>query len=119
MQIGKNLKGELHAIDWSELKNGTAEHAVSYFLDVLWTLLIKYIPRKDIECTKSSHPWLNSRCRDALTKKNNAEGTDGYDAISKSCGDVLRDERQKYVERLKAKMTALPRGSKQWWRINR
>ena len=33
--------------------------------------------------------------------------------------DVLREERQKYVERLKAKMTALPRGSKQWWRINR
>jgi len=31
----KELEQELQNIDWSPLKNGTAEHAVNYFLDVL------------------------------------------------------------------------------------
>ena len=90
-------------IDWSPLKNGIAEHAVNYFLDVLWTLLLKHIPRKEIQCTKSIHPWLNARCRGALVKKNNAEGTEQFTAASDACGNVLREEREKYVEQLKKK----------------
>ena len=31
-----------------------------------------------------------------IDEKNIAEGTDAYVAISKSCGDVLRDDRQTY-----------------------
>ena len=101
------------------MKEGSAEDALLYFLDILWTLLTKHIPRKQIQCTRSSHPWLNSRCREAVTHKNNSEGSDNFLSASSQCTQVLFEERQKYVEKLKVKLAALPKGSKQWWRINR
>ena len=101
------------------LQRGTAQDSVNYFLDVPWTLLIKHIPRKVVRNKRSSHPWLNTRCREAIIQKNRAEGTDTFATAQSACDDVLREERSKYVETLKAKMAALPRCSKQWWRINR
>ena len=35
------------------------------------------------------------------------------------CSRILNEERQKYVQRLKEKLMSLPKGSKQWWKINR
>ena len=75
--------------------------------------------RETVRRTRNTHPWLNARCRTAIINKNVSEGTDSYQAASSSCAQVLREEREKYVEKLKAKLASLPRCSKQWWRINR
>ena len=113
------MKEDLEAIDWKPLKHGTAEDALNYFLDILWICLTKHIPRETVKRTRSSHPWLNAKCRAAIVCKNDAEGTGSFDAASNTCSQVLREERVKYVEKLKAKLAGLPRCSKQWWRINR
>ena len=113
------LENELSEVDWSSLQSGTAQDAANLFLDILWTLLIKHIPRKRIKSKHSSHPWLNSRCRAAIIQKNQAEGKDHYKVVQEQCSQVLREERANYVEVLKAKLAALPKCSKQWWRINR
>ena len=63
------LENELGDIDWKILDNGTAEDALNVFMDVLWTLLVKHIPQKQLTCTRSSHPWLNSRRRVAIIRK--------------------------------------------------
>ena len=115
----KDLEEELGKIDWSVLQKGTADDALNKFMDVLWNLLIKYIPQKKILCKKSTHPWLNSKCQAAILKKNKAEGTDAFASESATCAGILQDERTKYVEQLKAKIAALPKRSKQWWRLNR
>ena len=115
----KDLEAELEAMDWTILARGTAEDALNIFMDVLWNLLIKYIPQKKIVCKKSSHPWLNSKCQAAILKKNKAEGSDAFAPASAACADTLQEERAKYVEKLKAKIAALPKRSKQWWRLNR
>jgi len=114
-----SLEEELGKIHWDPLQRGTAEDALNYFLDVLWTSLLKHIPRKAIQTKHSSHPWLNSRCREAIALKNASEGTDAFPTADAQCSQVLREERAKYVEKLKAKLVSLPRSSKQWWRINR
>ena len=54
-----------------------------------------------------------------MIEKNNAEGSDNFQSAQERCSEVLREERIKYVEVLNAKLAALPRGSKQWWRIIR
>ena len=115
----KDLEVELAAIDWSILASGTADDALNKFMDVLWNLLIKYIPQKKIVCKKSTHPWLNSKCQAAILRKNKAEGSEVFQAESAACASILQDERAKYVEKLKAKIAALPKRSKQWWRLNR
>ena len=50
------LEKELSEIEWSNLKKGTAEDSLQYFLDILWTLLVRHIPSKKIKCKKSTHP---------------------------------------------------------------
>ena len=115
----QTLEKDLCEVNWTPLKDGTAEDAVMYFMDILWTLLIKHIPRKQIQCKRSSHPWLNSRCRSAIIQKNNSEGKSNFQEMHVQCDLVLREERAKYVEKLKAKLAELPRSSKQWWKINR
>ena len=57
------LEAELGAFDWQILSRGTSEDVLNAFMEVLWTLLVKYIPQGFVENKRSTHPWLNSRCR--------------------------------------------------------
>ena len=108
------IEHELTVFDWSSLRQGTAEESLNYFLEVLWNLLIKYIPRKDIVSRKSTHPWLNERCRNALVQKNGAERTSRFEAERFRCIQIFGEERAKQL-----KLQNLRRHNKQWWRINR
>ena len=69
----KDLKRDLKNMDWDELKNGTAEDALDFFMDHLWLLLCTHIPYQEIVFHKKSHPWLNAKCKEAIEKKNAAE----------------------------------------------
>ena len=109
----QEIENEIVQFDWQLLGRGTAEDAVNLFLDVLWCVLVKHIPQKQIKNKRSTHPWLNSRCHAAILKKNQAEGTDRSEAAKSLCEEVLREERAKYVESLKAKLSTLSRRSKQ------
>ena len=107
------IEHELTVFDWSALRQGTAEDSLSYFLEVLWNVLIKHIPRKDIVSRKSTHPWMNERCRNALVQKNNAEGTNRFEAERLRCIQILGEERVSYVQSIKLKLQNLRRHSKQ------
>ena len=61
----KDLKKDLENVNWSILKEGTAEDAVNQFLSTLWLLLCKHIPFSEFSEGKRSHPWLNERCEKA------------------------------------------------------
>ena len=97
----KDLEEELEKANWEPLRHGTAEHASNYFMEILWLCLVKYIPRETVTRTRSSHPWLNSRCRAAITRKNNSEGSESFSIASEACAQTLREERSKYVDKLK------------------
>ena len=59
----------------------------------------------------SSHPWLNDRCEEAINKKNEAEGSDEFEAARLACAEILATEHQKYVEKVRTKLATLKRGS--------
>jgi len=109
----------LNNFNWDPLCRGSAEDSLTFFLEVLWLLLTKYIPRKITHVKKSSHPWLNQKCKDAIAKKNDAEGSEQFVDARKKCLDVIKSERASYVKDLKEKISTLPRNGKQWWRLNR
>jgi len=115
----KALERDLRAFDWTMLERGTAEDALNNFLEILWQSLLKHIPRKQIVNKKSTHPWLNDRCKNAIKKKNSAEGTVHFEKEQRLCTRILGEERAKYIEATKIKLANLPKGSKEWWRINR
>ena len=82
--------------------------------------LIKDIdPYEDIGIKKESHLWLNERCETAITAKNEAQDIGDFDYKRRACAQAMPEEYQKYLDDLKAKISSLKRGSKQWWKLNR
>ena len=108
----KSLSNELLDYDWKKIDHGSAEDSLILFLEILWLHLVKHIPRKVIETKKSSHPWLNDRCKSAIDRKNAAEGTMRFKTESAKCVEILNEERASYVQRVKTKLVSLPRKSK-------
>jgi len=113
------LQEDLSQYDWRVLNEGSSENGLQRFLEVLWLLLVKHIPRRKIRTYKSTHPWLNERCKAAIRKKNEADGTERFEEEQKRCTKVLNEERAAWVQRTKATLAGLPRTSKRWWRLNR
>ena len=114
-----DLEKQLQNIDWQVLSQGTAQDALTYFLEMLGLCLQKHIPYRKTIQKKSSHPWINSRCEAAIASKNAAEGTSDFEDKRLKCAKVLAEEYQKYLVLLREKIATLPRWSKQWWKLNR
>ena len=89
------LNAALERTDWSPLKRGCAEDAITYFMEILWATLCTHIPYEEVVITKKSHPWLNARCETAVREKNAAEGTDHFDEKRTHCSQVIAEEYQK------------------------
>ena len=95
-------------------KSLTIDEALQEFMEILWHSLCKFIPYEEIRFEKTSHPWLNSKCRKAIEAKNEMEGSEKYAEARHQCSQILTSEYQKYVAQLKEKINSLPKGSKQW-----
>ena len=100
--------------DWRILNEEIAEDALTSFQEILWHHLIKFIPRRMIREMKRSHPWLNERAKEAIMRKNNAEGTPSYSEKREEYARILAEERKKYIQRMKEKLQDLPKKSKKW-----
>jgi len=115
----RDLEDDLGKYNWQGLSEDSAESALEHFLEVLWLHLVKHIPRTQVTNKKSTHPWLNEKCRAAIRQKNAAEGTERFKEASKQCTNILNEERAAWVRLTKTKLAKLPRSSKRWWRLNR
>ena len=73
-----SLRDDLKNFDWSPLSKRSAEDSLTFFLEILCLHLIKFIPRKTTHNKKSIHPWLNQKCKDAIARKNAAEGSEQF-----------------------------------------
>ena len=85
---------------WDELQNGTVDDAMNNFMHSIMQVCYDHILRKQIECHKSSHPWLNERCENAIIQKNRAEHTDAFASARDHCTRVLNEEYKLYTARL-------------------
>ena len=98
-----------------ECANSAAERFTSYLLD----RAKQYVPVRTVTDTKSTHPWLNERCFQAVLKKRAAEGTTEYQACLQERSRTFLEEYRAYVAKTKEKLRSLPRSSKLWWRLSR
>ena len=114
-----NMKSELKRLNWNRLHQGSVHDAAKYLQSSIQLLCKRYIPYRSIEQIRSTYPWLNDRCRNAIRTKHCAEGTARYDECSQRCATVIAEEHQKYVEALKARIKNLSKNNKTWWTLNR
>ena len=79
----------------------------------------KHIPFRRATFTARSHPWITTSVLEAVNQKCEAFGTDLFPAAARKARDVLAREYTAYHQRLRQKLSKLPRSSKQWWKSNR
>ena len=113
------LKMAISNEDWRILLNFSVDEAIDWFYAKIDALMTRYIPLKEKRASKSTLPWLNDRCIGALAKKHSAEGKPDYAEECRRCNATLMEERNKYLDVLKTKLSNLGRGSKQWWNITK
>ena len=115
------LKKALSCFNWGRLRDGTAEDALLFFMEILWHHLVKFIPRRRITTKKRSHPWLDGKCIGATHRQNLAEGGDThtYKVESDRCAKIFIDAKTKYVNDLKEELAGPPKCSKKLWTVKR
>ena len=115
----QHLIYELKSVDWSILEQGNVDDSATLLQSILLGFCRKYIPWRQIEDKKSSHPWLTPECHCAIQAKNDAEGSEEYASTCEKCASVFKEAYRKYNQDLRDKIASLPRCSKKWWRLNR
>ena len=99
------------------LLEGSVDASIDLFVGFLQGLMHAHVPQDTQEVRKATLPWLNSRCDLAIARKHAAEGTPAYVEACKPCNQILYEEKQKHIQKLKLQMEALPKSSKRWWSI--
>ena len=111
------MKDAVLNFDCSCLLEGSVDASIDLFVGFLQGLMHAHVPQDTQEVRKATLPWLNSRCDLAIARKHAAEGTPAYAEACKSCSQILYEEKQKHIQKLKLQMEALPKSSKKWWSI--
>ena len=115
-----SLRVALASTDWAPIIDGpSVDSAVASFTDHLFHIAQAHIPYRKCSMRKSTHPWLNDRCAAAVARKCATAGTPDFGAAQKECNAILSEEYRSHVNRLRHKLSTLPRGSKRWWKLNR
>ena len=93
--------------DWTHLDNVSPSVGATWFQNTLLSYMRLCIPQKTIKKHGGSHPWVNGRCLDLLSRKISAIGTEAYEETCKACNDGFFDEYLKYVAKTLQELSAL------------
>ena len=80
-------------------------------------VLESLVPTKTITTSSKTHPWLNDRCRQAIDQKLAAHGTLQEIEMRDRCSQILTEEYDKHLNRVRQKLSRLPRSSRSWWKL--
>ena len=112
------FKTELRNTDWTFTRSDTIDEAVEKFTLKILIAAQDHIPLRIFSDNKSQHPWLNNRCRTAISKKHASEGTPNYNRFRNECSVIITDEYLKHLSQLRKDVAQCKRGSKKWWKLN-
>ena len=111
------IRDAIEDFDCNLLQQHSVDSSVELFVKFLQDLMQAHIPQSVKEVRKATLPWLNDRCNHAIARKHAAEGSPAYILACSECSQVLFEEKQKHMQKLKTQMEELPRSSKRWWSI--
>ena len=82
-------------IDWVQLYGASnVDEIVTIFISTVLDAAKLFIPYESKEIQKSSHPWLNDRCKDLALAKQAAFGTSIFAEKKDACSKGLFEEYQ-------------------------
>ena len=115
----KQIQQKIAEYDLQDLKQGAIDNCLQTFVDFLRHQMHAHIPQSMREMRKTTLPWLNDRCALAIARKHALEGGPEYLEACTKCSQVLCEEKQKHMTKLKNQLETLPKSSKRWWTLNK
>ena len=116
----EQLVDSLGEANWIDIMAGATVHeAAQAMTDKIMEASELSIPKRSITEKKSTHPWLTDRVVEFAEAKAAAVGTEDEKDAAERCSHAIIEEKNRYVQRVRAEMAELPRGSKQWWAKSR
>ncbi len=112
------LQEDLRCFYWTPMDLLSVDDAERHFHNNVFAMLERHIPRRELYERKSSHPWINERCLEAIRTKNDSAGSERFALQTALCSGVLFEEFVAYTQRMRDKSLGEKRGSKRWWKIS-
>ena len=108
------LKQELREMDWNFVHVDSLDVATERLTLLILVAAQKHIPLCTFAENKSQHPWLNTRCREAIAAKHSSEGSEQFEHLRDTCAAVINEEYLKHVAKTREDIKKCLPGSKQW-----
>ena len=114
------FRSSISNVDWKTLlAAGSVDDVVEKLTHKILEVAKAHIPSRIAKFSKKSHPWITERALTSIRAKCEAYGSDSYHEKERQCREIIAEEYRFYTQRLKRKISGLPRGSKRWWSLNR
>ena len=111
------MKARLRSQDWQWITNCNPDVAAKLLTDIIMDVISEAIPYSS-SCCRSSHPWLTEECLQLVEEKTLASGTEFFPVACLQCSAGLLQAHNFFIERTRAKLRSLRRGSKLWWKLS-
>ena len=109
---------DLESTDWiGTLSTMLPDNAAMCITSSIMASARRHIPYALLNVQKTSHPWINGRCRELLRTKHAAIGSESFKEKQQACSAGLLKEYSNYVARTKARLHREPSGSRRWWKL--
>jgi hypothetical protein len=115
----EGLCAELEESDWAQMDTCSAGGCAEFFTSLVVTSAEKFIPKRILLESKSSHPWVNDRVIRLVNQKQAAAGTEQEQIKCEACSAGLKEEFDKYVQKGKKRLQGEPRAARGWWSSTR
>ena len=106
--------------DWYDFfRNGDIHEVTAKFTNYVLDIAKLFIPFGFKMIRKSSHPWLNEKCKRLVLQKHTAFGTPNYEKERDKCSKGLFEEYLKHVDNTKSWLETNAKSQKSWWHYSK
>ena len=81
--------------------------------------LTAYRPKRYMNESRHTHPWLTKEVEDLVLAKHAAQGTDGELTAAEACSEAILKEHRAFAQKSADEMRQLKPGNKAWWSKSR
>ncbi len=114
----ESLLASFENLVWDDvLRYNDPSVAVDVFSSMILDFSRRHIPRKTISERKGSHPWLDEACLRAIQRKHECSGLASFEDAARACTNTISAAHAVFIDKKKAELRSLKRGSKKWWKI--
>ena len=110
------ITSRIAQVDWATVLRGKDADSMLHLLcQTALQALQAHTPIRRIFEQKSTHLWINNRCRDLILAKWTSFGTDEFENIQRRCSKALRDAYSSHMALQRDKLLKLKHSSNKWW----